>query len=244
LLSILFRCRPSGETLIALAAGLVSVGLSLLMIPLAHLPWAESVVRDIGQVCLVGFLFPLLYVRRSGGDFGEFGLHVRRWPLYLAINFALAIGLYFQMRSGGPPTADFRWDASTIWKAAYVVVAVTFECLFFYAFLRTLFERAFGAVAGISLAALFYAFHHAGFQPEFVKLFLVGVMYATIFRLGNSALLIWPFFLGVGGVYDVLLKSKVVSVIHYPEIRTLGLAALMTLAVFWIARYGRAQRGG
>ena len=128
-----------------------------------------------------------------------------------------------------------------VWKAAYVLLAVSFECLFFYGFLRTLFERAFGAVAGIALAALFYAFHHAGFQPEFAKLFLVGLMYATIFRLGNSALLIWPFFLGVGGVYDVLIKSQVVSPILHPESRTLGLAVLMAGAVLWSWR--RQQAG-
>ena len=244
MLRLLFRRQPSRETAIAAAAGLAAIGLSLLMIPLARWPWAEIVVRDLGQVWLLGFVFPLLSISRDRGGFAEFGLHARRWPLFLAINLALAIGLYFQFRAAGPPPADFRWDAATIWKAAYVVLAVTFECLFFYAFLRTLFERAFGAVAGIVLAAAFYTFHHAGFQPEFAKLFLVGVMYATVIRLANSALVIWPFFLGVGGVYDVLLKSKVVSAIHYPEIRTVGLAALMTLAVLWIARYRRSQQGG
>lgn len=131
------------------------------------------------------------------------------------------------MRRGTPPPADFRWTTDVVWKAAYVVVAVTFECLFFYGFLRTLFERAFGVV----LAAAFYAFHHAGFQPEFAKLFFVGVLYATTFRLGNSALLIWPFFIGVGGVYDVLVSSKVVAPIEHAEIRTIALAVLMLAAV-------------
>ena len=147
------------------------------------------------------------------------------------------MSLFFLLRSSAPPPADFVWSAAACWKAAYVLLAVTFECLFFYSFLRTLLERSFGIVPAVVLAALFYAFHHAGFQPEFVKLFFVGVLYATVFRLGNSALLIWPLFLGVGGVYAVLIKSRVVSDIAHVELRVLVLAALMGLVC------SRAWRG-
>jgi membrane protease YdiL (CAAX protease family) len=223
----LFRWRPGRDTLVAFAAGMIAVALSLAMLPLDPSGWANIAARDLGQVYLVGFLFPLLYIRRMGGHFADFGFSLRRWPLFIAINLVLAVGLFFLMRRGTPPPADFRWTADVVWKAAYVLVAVTFECLFFYGFLRTLFERAFGAVAGIVLAAAFYAFHHAGFQPEFAKLFFVGVLYATVFRLGNSALLIWPFFIGVGGIYDVLVSSKVVAPIEHAEIRTIALAVLM-----------------
>jgi membrane protease YdiL (CAAX protease family) len=227
----LFRWQPDRDTVVALAAGIAVVVLSLAMLPLDARGWASIAVRDLGQVYLVGFLFPLLYIRRIGGDFAGFGFSLRRWPLFLAINLALAVGLFFLMRRGTPPPADFRWTADLAWKAAYVLLAVTFECLFFYGFLRTLFERAFGPVAGIVLAAAFYTFHHAGFQPEFAKLFFVGVLYATVFRLGNSALLIWPFFIGVGGVYDVLVSSKVVAPIEHAEIRTIALAVLMLAAI-------------
>jgi membrane protease YdiL (CAAX protease family) len=232
----LFRWRPGRDTLVAFAAGIAVVVLSLAMLPLDPRGWANIAVRDLGQVYLVGFLFPLLYIRRMGGDFADFGFSLRRWPLFLVINVVLAIGLFFLMRRGTPPPADFRWTADVVWKAAYVLVAVTFECLFFYGFLRTLFERAFGAVVGVVLAAAFYAFHHAGFQPEFAKLFFVGVLYATVFRLGNSALLIWPFFIGVGGVYDVLVSSKVVAPIEHPELRTIALAILMIATAITAAR--------
>jgi hypothetical protein len=229
-LSKLFRWQPDRGALLAIAAGLVSVGLSLAMVPLARWPWASIFVRDVLQVIVVGTVLPLLYVRRSSLTFADFGLSTRRWPLFLAINLALAAALFFLLRSSTPPPADFVWSAAACWKAAYVLLAVTFECLFFYSFLRTLLERSFGIVPAVALAALFYAFHHAGFQPEFGKLFFVGVLYAAVFRLGNSALLIWPFFIGVGGVYDVLIKSRVVSDIAYPEFRVILLAILMAAA--------------
>jgi membrane protease YdiL (CAAX protease family) len=238
----LFHWRPDRDTLVAFAAGIAVVVLSLAMLPLDARGWASIAVRDLGQVYLVGFLLPLLHIGRRGGDFAAFGFSLHRWPLFLAINLVLAVGLFFLMRRGTPPPADFRWTADLAWKAAYVLLAVTFECLFFYGFLRTLFERAFGAVVGIVLAAAFYAFHHAGFQPEFAKLFFVGVLYATVFRLGNSALLIWPFFIGVGGVYDVLVSSKVVAPIEQPEVRTIVLAVLMAGAVLHVVRSAQDLR--
>ena len=240
MLRMLFHWQPDRTTLVAAAAGLVVVGLSVAMLPLAPWLWASIVVRDIGQIFLVGILFPLLFIQRSGDSLADFGFSLRKWPLFLAINLVLAVLLFYQLHRVAPPPANFRWDATTSWKAAYVLLAVTFECIFFYGFLRTLFERAFGAVAGIILAALFYSFHHAGFQPEFAMLFFVGLMYATVFRLGNSALLIYPFFLGIGGVYDVLIKSQVVSAIQYPEARTLFLAALMAAAILWTWRKRQA----
>jgi hypothetical protein len=103
--------------------------------------------------------------------------------------------------------------------------------IFFYGFLRTLFEKAFGIVPGIILAALFYSFHHIGFQPEYGKLIFVGLLYAVVYRLGNNALLLYPFFLGVGGAYDVLIQSEAVSPIQYPEIRTVYLLILILAAV-------------
>jgi hypothetical protein len=54
-----------------------------------------------------------------------------------------------------------------------------------------------------------------------------------VFRLGNSALLIYPFFLAVGGIHDVLIKSQVVATIRYPETRTLVLLALMLASIGW-----------
>ncbi|HUL23906.1 MAG TPA: hypothetical protein VLZ10_20805 [Thermodesulfobacteriota bacterium] len=229
----LFRWQPSRETFIALIAGVIVLGLSVAMIPFENRPWLRIILRDIGQIYLMGILLPLKFILHSGDSFARFGLSLRKWYIFLPINFALGVLLLLQFLSKSPPPAEFRLDAPTLWKTVYIIVALFFELLFFYAFLRTLFEQALGSAPGIILAALFYAFHHAGFQPEFGKLFFVGVLYATTYRLGDSALLIYPFFLGVGGTYDVLIQSQVVSPILFPAIRTLFLAVLIFAAVTW-----------
>jgi membrane protease YdiL (CAAX protease family) len=233
ILSKLFRWQPSRETLVAVIAGFVVIGLSAAMIPTRHVPWLSILIRDIGQIFLVGTLFPLLYILRTGNRFAEFGLTFKRWYIFLPINLVLGALLLLMFLSESPPPVDSHLTAPVVWKAAFVMVAVFFELVFFYGFLRTLFEKAFGIVPGIILAALFYSFHHMGFQSEYGKLIFVGLLYALVYRLGNSALLLYPFFLGVGGTYDVLIQSQAVSPIHYPEIRTVYLFFLILAAVLW-----------
>ena len=230
----LFRWRPSRETLAALGAGAIVLGLSAAAMPFDTWPWIRIGIRDFGQIFVAGILFPLIYILRSGGGFGEFGLSLRKWWVFLPIDTVLAVLLLINFMSESPPPPDFRLDSSNLWAAAYVMLALCFELIFFYAFLRTLLERAFGTVPAIFLTALFYSFHHLGFQPEYGKLFFVGLLYAITYRLGNSTLLIFPFFLGVGGTYDVLIQSQAVSPVLYPEIRTAYLAVAFAGTAVWI----------
>jgi hypothetical protein len=67
-ISKLFRWQPNKETLLALVAGFVILGLSDAWIPLEPCPIIGIVIRDIGQIFLVGVLFPLAYLQGSGED--------------------------------------------------------------------------------------------------------------------------------------------------------------------------------
>ena len=57
---------------------------------------------------------------------------------------------------------------------------------FIYGYLRMSFEKAFGIIPAVLLTAAFYSLHHAGFQPEFVHLFFVGIMYCSVKHRLNS----------------------------------------------------------
>ena len=74
----LFCWQPSRETLIAVITGLVVIGLSAAMLPFEKTPWVRIVIQDIFLVFLVGVLFPLVYIQRSGSDFAVFGLSLKR----------------------------------------------------------------------------------------------------------------------------------------------------------------------
>lgn len=239
--SKLFRWRPTSEVLIALGSGGVVIILSASMLPFSASSWAGIVIRDIAMIFLAGIAFPLFYMLRTKSDFSEFGLTTKRWYLFLPINLLLAVGLFFLFKSDTPHAA-ITINAITLQKVGYLMLAGIFESLFFYSFMRTLFERAFGIVPAIVLASLFYSFHHVGFQPEYGKLIIVGLLYTITFRAGNSLLMIYPFFWGIGASYDVLIQSKEVSAISYPGIRSLYLAVLILTALVWTWRNAKSVR--
>ena len=231
--------QPSQETGFALAAGILVLGFSAAMKVFPNAIPLNLLLRDAGQIFFAGILLPAWILRRFHISFADCGLSLRKAPVFLTINLALAGLLLAMFLSEAPLPPDFRIEANTLWKAGYVVLALAFEVFFFYAFLRTVLERAFGILPAIVLTAAFYSLHHMGFQPEYEKLFFVGLLYAAVYRLGNSALLIFPFFHWVGGLYDVFIQSQAVEPIRYPEIRTLALSAAFLATAFIILRLNR-----
>ncbi len=193
------------------------------MIPFREPAWVNIIIRDVFQITFIGLIIPATYIVNSGSSLSEFGITKKRWWLYLPINVILAGLLLLLFLKDSPPNGSKPWDYSQIYISIYVFLVLIFEVVFFYSFLRTLLERSFGVIPAIVLTSLFYSLHHAGFQPEFIKLFFVGLIYATAFRLADSALVIFPFFIGVGGLYDVLVQSEVVTMPLYPGIRSIYL---------------------
>ena len=94
-------------------------------------------------------------------------------------------------------------------------------------------EKAFGIIPAIILTSAFYSLHHAGFQPEFVHLFLVGLMYCSIFYITRNMLIIFPFFWGVGALWDVLVSSEAGDEIKNPVSFVIALVILSATAL-WI----------
>ncbi len=233
IISKLLSWQPSQETFIAFIAGGVVIALSIAMGAVRSVLWLSISIRDVGQISL-GILFPLIYIYHNGKNYADYGFSLKRWYFFLPINFVLGALLLMQFLSDVPPPADFRLDSTVLWTAAFIMLAVIFELIFFYGFLRTIFEKSFGIIPGILLSAAFYSLHHAGFQPEFGKLFVVGVIFAAIYRIGNSILLLYPFFAGVGATYDVLIQSTEVIPVVYPKIRTLYLTVIILGILVWI----------
>jgi SAM-dependent methyltransferase/membrane protease YdiL (CAAX protease family) len=191
------------------------------------------------MILVLGIWYPL-HRMRVEGDFEGYGLSARRWPLALAVNLVLAAALAALflrkgLHSGAVP------DPGRLGEVAYILAAGIFETVFFYAYIQKAVEKSFGILAGIVIAAALYSFHHAGFQPEFGKLFLVGLLYATTCRLTGSVLGIYPFFWGVGACWDILSQSQVVSPIVSPWPRALAIFAGILLAALALAvtRTGR-----
>ena len=232
----LFRFKVTKDTGIAAAAGLVMIALSLLMIPFGGDSIRDTVIsfilRDVLMIFGLGVVFVSLFVEKKGtGVLEDIGFTKRKWILSLILNIVLGAGLLAVFLKDEVPVNVISLE--NLYGASYILVAGIFEMLFIYGFLRMSFEKAFGIIPAIILTSVFYSLHHAGFQPEFLHLFLVGLMYCGVFYITKNMLIIFPFFWGVGALWDVLVSSEAGDGIKNPV--SFGIALIiLTASAAWV----------
>ena len=211
----LFRWKYTVDTTIALIAGSVMIALSLLMI--------------FG----LGVVFVSKYTDKKGRQIlADMGFTKRKIVLSLILDVVFAVGLAAMfMKDGIPGNIS---DITNLYASLYILTAGVFEMTFIYGFLRMSFEKAFGIIPSILLTSAFYSVHHAGFQPEFLHLFLVGLMYCSVFYITKNMLIIFPFFWGVGALWDVIISSDAGEGIKNIE-SFIFAGVIWILIVFWFA---------
>lgn len=203
----LFRFCADTNTMAGIISGSLMIVLSILMNCFPDNEVAQILLRDVLMIFLLGFIFPLYFTLiRQKEDLSVLGIHKNKLMRSLLINiiFAAALLAIF-LKEKSQPVA---FNLQSFYVISYILAAGIFEMIFIYGFLRYQFERSFGMIPAIILTAVFYSFHHAGFQPEFPKLFWVGIMYVVVFYITHNIFIIFPFFWGVGAVWDVLINSE------------------------------------
>lgn len=194
------------ENIFGLICGLIMVFFSIAMIFLNN-EISNIILRDIFMILLLGFLTPLYYILIvKKKKLSVLGLHKNKLTASVVINVIAGFSLLFMFISKSEENISF--NINSFYAILYILVAGVFEMVFIYGFLRYELERAFGILPAIFITAIFYSLHHAGFQPEFIKLFFVGIMYVTVFYFTRNIFAIFPFFWGVGAVWDVLVNSE------------------------------------
>lgn len=240
----LFRFKITKDTGIAAATGLTMIALSLLMLPFGGDSISDTVIsfvlRDLLMIFGLGVVFVSLYVDKKGKEvIAELGFTKRKWILSLVINVVLAAGLLAVFLKDEVP--ENVMTLKNLFGASYILVAGVFEMTFIYGFLRISFEKAFGIIPSILLTSVFYSLHHAGFQPEFMHLFLVGLIYCTVFYFTKNMLVIFPFFWGVGALWDVLVSSEAGDEIKNPVSFAIALIILIASAAWVLFRKWRVS---
>lgn len=225
------------DTGIAVAAGLVMILLSLLMLPFSGDSTGDTILsfltRDVLMIFGLGIVFVTLYVNRKGKEtISDIGFSKRKLKLSIVLDLILAAGLLAMFMQDGIPEGTVILSLGNLFAAVYILTAGIFEMLFIYGFLRMSFEKAFGIIPAILLTSVFYSFHHAGFQPEFLHLFLVGLMYCSVFYITRNMLIIFPFFWGVGALWDVIISSEAGDQIKNVESFVFA-AIIWVLIVIW-----------
>lgn len=194
------------ENIFGLICGLIMVLLSIAMV-LFDNEISHIILRDILMILLLGFFTPIYYILIiKKKNLSVLGIHKNKLAVSLAINVITGISLLAMFISKN--TENIVLNINSCYAISYILVAGIFEMIFIYGFLRYEFERAFGILPSILITAVFYSLHHAGFQPEFTKLFFVGIMYVTVFYFTYNIFSIFPLFWGVGAIWDVLVNSE------------------------------------
>ncbi len=230
----LFKFNFTKQTALALVAGFVMIVLSLLMIPFGTNSIFDTAVsfilRDVCMIFGLGVVFVSLYIEKHPDDKQTLGFSNRKIKLSIILNLIFAACLSGIFLKDQIPHNVL--NLPNLYAAVYILVAGIFEMTFIYGFLRMSFEKAFGIIPAILLTSVFYSFHHAGFQPEFLHLFFVGAMYCSIYYITRNLLVIFPFFWGVGALWDVIVSSEAGEGIKNLQSFIFALIILV-LAVFW-----------
>ena len=230
-----FRFDFTKETAVAFYAGAGMIFLSLLMLLFGGNSFFDKamsfVLRDLFMIFGLGVVFVSLYVGKKEDGLKAIGFTGRKTVLSLVLDFVFAAGLLAMFLKDEKPEGIL--EIKNLYAAAYILVAGIFEMTFIYGYLRASFENAFGIIPAIILTSAFYSFHHAGFQPEFLHLFLVGLMYCSIYYITQNLLIIFPFFWGVGALWDVIVSSEAGDEIKNLESFIIALV-ILALSVIWI----------
>lgn len=177
-----------------------------------------------------GMGIPLLWtVIIKKRPLSDLGLTWRRWRLSLLIQAVLTAVLYVI----GP---DLEAES---FKTLLPLIALSlaigfFEAVFWRGWVLNTLERSFGVIPAVLAGSLLYSVYHVGYgmtADEMVFLFFIGIMFAVVFKLTGSILILWPFFQPLGQLINI---SKDLDL---PLLATVGFgeALIVMIAMVWLA---------
>ncbi len=236
-----FRWRP-GRDLLAIAVSWLLVTGSLY---LANNVVGSSAAGGMAYFFLYGILaatvfglgIPLYWtVVVRGRPISDLGLTTRLLGVSLVLQAVFA-ALQFMptLRLAQLPPAE-----KLLPLIALALAIGFFEAVFWRGWVQLRLEDAFGIIPAIFVGALLYAFYHVGYGmplSEISFLFLIGVLYAVIFRLTRNVFILWPLLQPMGQLVTLVKDG-----LTLPVLATLGfleVLAVMVLFVWLAYRYHR-----
>lgn len=181
-------------------------------------------------------------VWRRGRPIAELGLTTRLLGVSLVLQIIFA-AIQYVITLG---RADFPPLSTLLPLVALALAIGFFEAVFWRGWVLLRLEDSFGVIPAVLLGAALYALYHIGYGmpwSEIGFLFLIGVLYAVIFRLTKNIFILWPFLQPMGQLTTLLNDG-----LPLPPIATVGfleaLAVMIAIVVFVPRLYRRRKGGG
>jgi membrane protease YdiL (CAAX protease family) len=158
-------------------------------------------------LALLGIGIPVLYtVLIRHRPLSDLGLTGHRLLPSLALGLLLGWDTYTNTLA----PMNVIWTRSEVPLLVMALAVGLFEAVFFRGWLQMRFEKAFGLVPGLTLAALCYSLYHIGYGMtgrEMLFLFGLGLTFGAFFRLTKNVFVLWPFYTPVGSIFTNLREG-------------------------------------
>jgi membrane protease YdiL (CAAX protease family) len=216
--------RPTRDTIVALAVGLLVTALSAFALWLRHSPLAYAIALWILIFGVCGFTLPFAYVflveRRS---WVALGIHPKRLAASVLLGLLFAAPISYATLQ----QADvLKYPPSRLLGAVFSLnVGGLFELFLYYGFIHLRLKDAFGSAPAILGTAALYSLWHIGTElpmhakpgEALILLFVVGLLYQSVFAITYNVFIIWPVFFTAGVMHDFIVN------LDLPEAVTTGL---------------------
>lgn len=185
------------------------------------------IVYAILTAFLFGVGFPTWWMvwhrKRSIADLGVttrfLGISVVLQLILAAVQYALTLG-----RTGVPDTS------ALLPLVALALCVGFFEAVFWRGWMLSRLEESFGFLPALVISSAAYSLYHIGYgMPwgEMAFLFLIGVIYACVFRVTRNVFILWPVLQPMGQLTTLLKDGG----LQLPQIAILGFAEVL-IAMF------------
>jgi hypothetical protein len=177
------------------------------------------------------------------GTPADLGIGPRRWKRSLLISLLFAAATLVPVLRAGSRHAP----SHVLGAVFHLNVGGLFELFLYCGLLHLRLRDAFGPIPAIIGSAALYSLWHIGTELPLHAdpvaalgfLFVVGLLYQSIFATTYNALAVWPFFFTAGVMNDFLLKLDLPDTIGrdltWPAVGW-ALALGVPVLILWLAR--------
>jgi membrane protease YdiL (CAAX protease family) len=160
------------------------------------------------------------------------GITGQRLGISLLIQLVLGVMLYTMTLA----RVDFPSASQLIPLVTLSLAIGFFEAIFWRGWVQLRLEEAFGLIPAILLGSVLYAAYHVGYgmpTGEIATLFVIGLIFAAVFRVTKSVFILWPLFQPMGQLFTLINDG-----LHLPLLASLGFVEvlILMLVLVWLAR--------
>ncbi|HAN20520.1 MAG: hypothetical protein A2Y15_04205 [Clostridiales bacterium GWF2_36_10] len=237
----LFKFKPTKELWVVLLSWILVVStfyLSFQVITLKRVA-AQFITFGIIGITIFGILVPVAWnsiiMKRPLSSIG-----LKKDKLVISLGLCIVFSIiqyYITLRKLTLP--GFNELVPLITMALAVGL---YENIFYRGWVQLRIEECFGIIPGIVLSAVIYCFYHIGYgmnPNEMLILFIIGLIYSSIFRLTSSVFILYPLLTPTGALF-----TQIKDGLQIPFEATYGfinVIAMSLIGILLISRYSRKK---